>query len=148
MALKKHLCRTLQCHRVTELCFRNVGEWWRWLTGVITLLFQQSVSYKISRLLGKFNTKIVHVRDKKSLHMLRSVKGDLELKVSGLCNIPYGCGKVYIGQPGWSIEIGNREHAWDLHLCQPDRSAAMLGGFLVTMAWRVLRLRMEETASR
>jgi hypothetical protein len=79
---------------------RALLQKYKGMTGVITLLFHQSMSYKISRLLGKFNIKVVHVRAKKSVHMLRSMKGGLKLKVSGLCSITYECGKVYIGQPG------------------------------------------------
>lgn len=59
-------------HRTTQMADR-----------AITLLFQQPMPYKISRLLGKFNTKIVHKRAKKSLRMVSSMKGDLGLKVSG-----------------------------------------------------------------
>jgi hypothetical protein len=44
-----------------------------------TLPFQQSTSYKINRLVGKFNIT-VHIPAKNSSHMLRPVQDDLGLK--------------------------------------------------------------------
>jgi hypothetical protein len=37
-----------------------------WLMGVASLLSQQSTPFKISRLLGKFNIKTIHIPAKKS----------------------------------------------------------------------------------
>jgi hypothetical protein len=41
----------------------------------------------------------------------------------------------------------NRENS-ELHFLLPELCVAMLNGSIVTAAWCVLRLRMEETASR
>jgi hypothetical protein len=51
--------------------------------GVASLPLQQSASRKISRLLGKFNIKTVHISGKKTSHILRSVKDDLGLTSQG-----------------------------------------------------------------
>jgi hypothetical protein len=91
---------------------------------VTTALFSNSASHNISRLLAKLNTRAVHILAKKSSHMLRPVKDDLGLKVSGVVyNIACKCGKVYIGQTGRSIETRCKEHAQ--HLCshQVEKSA-------------------------
>jgi hypothetical protein len=47
-----------------------------------SLLFEQSTSYMIISLPGKFNTKKVHFPAKKNSHILRPLKDDLGLKVS------------------------------------------------------------------
>jgi hypothetical protein len=44
------------------------------LIGITSLLFQQSTSYMISRLLRKFNTKTVIIPAKKSSHIQRLAK--------------------------------------------------------------------------
>jgi hypothetical protein len=49
--------------------------------GLAPLPFQQSISYKISRLLGKFGIKRVHIPAKKSSHIRRTAKDDLGLNV-------------------------------------------------------------------
>jgi hypothetical protein len=87
------------------------------------LLFQQSTWYKISRLLGNFNIRTVHIPTKKNSHIQREVKDDLWLKVSGVHSIPCKCGKVCRGQRGGSIKTRCKEHEWHLHLYQPDKSA-------------------------
>jgi hypothetical protein len=46
------------------------------------LLYQQAVSNKISRLLSKHNIKIIHMLVKTNIHMVRSVKEKLGLKVA------------------------------------------------------------------
>jgi hypothetical protein len=48
---------------------------------VVTSSFQQTTSYKISRLLGKFN-RVVHIPTKKSTFVIRLVKDDLGFTVS------------------------------------------------------------------
>jgi hypothetical protein len=53
-------------------------------TGIARLPYQKSYSNKISRLLAKFNIRTVHITWKKTIHMLRSVKGDLGLNVPGV----------------------------------------------------------------
>jgi hypothetical protein len=68
--------------------------------GVASLPFQHSKSYKISRLIGKFNIKTVPIPAKKSFHMLRPAKDDLGLGGLGIYSIPCKCGKVYIVQTG------------------------------------------------
>jgi hypothetical protein len=70
--------------------------------GVAILPFQHTTSYKISRLLRKFNTTVL-MPVKKTSHMLRSVMDDLGLKASGVYSIPCECGKVYMGQTGKQV---------------------------------------------
>jgi hypothetical protein len=48
---------------------------------VAFLLVQQSTSYKIISLLGKFYIKKAHIPAQKNFHTLRPVKDDLGLKV-------------------------------------------------------------------
>jgi hypothetical protein len=43
------------------------------LIGIASLLFQQAIPYKISRLLGNFNIKTVQIPAEKSSHIIRSV---------------------------------------------------------------------------
>jgi hypothetical protein len=66
---------------------------------------------------------MVHIPQKKTIHMLRSVKDDLGLNVPGMYRIPCKCGKVYVGQTGRSIETRCKEHRGDICLDQPDKSA-------------------------
>jgi hypothetical protein len=80
------------------------------LVGVASLPFRQSTSYKISRLLGKLNIKMVSIPAKRSSHMLRPVKDDLGLKVSGVYSIPCQCGEVFIEQTGQSFETRGKEN--------------------------------------
>jgi 23S rRNA pseudoU1915 N3-methylase RlmH len=54
-----------------------------------------TTSHKVSRLLAKFNIKTVHILAKSSQHLLRPIKDDLGLKVSGDYGITYECGKMY-----------------------------------------------------
>jgi hypothetical protein len=54
--------------------------------------------------------------------MLRPIKDDLGLKVSGVYQIPHECGKVYISQTGRSIEARCKEHMRHICLKQPDKS--------------------------
>jgi hypothetical protein len=51
-------------------------------------------------------------------------------------NIPRECDRCYIGETSRPVEVRIKEYKYHF------------GGSLVTTAWRVLRLRMEETPSR
>jgi hypothetical protein len=78
-----------------------------WRTTVycgLSVHFSKAWSYKISRLLTKFNTKTNHIPAKRSSYRLRSEKEDLRLRVSRIYNIPWECGKAYTGQTCWSTE--------------------------------------------
>jgi hypothetical protein len=90
--------------------------------GIARLPYHKSYSNKISRLLAKFNIMMVHIPRKMTIHMLRSVKDDLDLNVPGVYQIPCECGKVYVGQTGRSIETRCKEHRRHIRLDQPDKS--------------------------
>jgi hypothetical protein len=92
-------------------------------TSVAMLPYQHYVTNKISRLLAKRNIKTIHIPDRKSIHMLSSVKNKLGLKVPGIYRIPYECGKVYVGQTSRAIENRCKEHKRHIHLGQPGNSA-------------------------
>jgi hypothetical protein len=87
---------------------------------VAILPLQHTTSYRISRLLIKFNIKTVHIPVKKTSYMFRSRKNDFGLKVSGVYSIPCEWGKVCVRQTGQSIETRCQEHT--RHLYQPDQS--------------------------
>jgi hypothetical protein len=92
-------------------------------TGIAVLPYQQTVSNRISRLLAKHHIKTVHIPKKKNIHMRRSVKDDLGLKVPGVYRIPCECGKVYVGQTGRSIDTSCKEYMRHIRLVQPENSA-------------------------
>ena len=45
------------------------------------------------------------------------------LRTPGIYRIPCECGKVYIGQSRWSIQLRIKEHKRHMRLVQPDKSA-------------------------
>jgi hypothetical protein len=89
------------------------------------LHYQQAVSNKISRLLTKYNIKMVHISKKKNRQLLRTVKDDLGLKIPGVYHIPCECGKVHIGQTGRSTEARCKEHMRHIQLDQPEKSVVV-----------------------
>lgn len=72
-------------------------------TGVAILPFQHTISYRISRLLRRFSIKTIHIPFKKISRMVRPVKDNLELKVSGVSSIPRVHGNVPILRTKGSI---------------------------------------------
>ena len=54
---------------------------------------------------------------------LTAVKDALGLRMLGVYSIPCECGKVYIGQSGWSIKIRAKECSRHIWLAQTDKSA-------------------------
>jgi hypothetical protein len=67
-------------------------------TGIVMLPYQHATSNKISRVLGKYNMKTIHVPMKKTISTVRPLKDNLGLKNPGVYCIPRGCSEVYIGQ--------------------------------------------------
>ena len=45
------------------------------------------------------------------------------LRTPGIYRIPCECGKVYIGQSGWSIQLRIKEHERHTKLVEPNKSA-------------------------
>jgi hypothetical protein len=78
------------------------------LIGVASLLFQQSTSYKISRLLENFIIKTVNIHAENSSNILRTAKDDLTTKILGVYAIPCECGKVYIAR---QVCSGRTQHS-------------------------------------
>jgi len=91
-------------------------------TAVARLPYQGATSHKVSRLLAKYNIQTVHI-PAKNIHLLRPVKDKLGLKAAGIYRIPCECGKVYVGQTGWTIEARLKEHRRHVCLNQPEKSA-------------------------
>jgi hypothetical protein len=89
---------------------------------VARLPYQGAASHKVSRLLAKFNIQTVHILAK-NIHLLRPAKDKLGLRTAGVYCIPCECGKVYVGQTGWTTEARFKEHRRHVHLNQPERSA-------------------------
>jgi hypothetical protein len=84
--------------------------------GVAMLPCQQAVSNKISRLPSKHNMK--------TIHMVRTTRVKLRLKVAGIHCIPCEFGKVYVGQRTEPmIDNTCKEHMRHLRLGQPEESA-------------------------
>jgi hypothetical protein len=50
------------------------------------------------------NTNTIHIPVKKNIHMLRSIKGKLGMKISSIYCSPCRCGKAYLRQVGRSIK--------------------------------------------
>jgi hypothetical protein len=86
---------------------------------------QQAMSNKISRLLTKYNIKMVHIPKKKNWQLLRTAKDDLGLKIPGVFRILCECGKVYIGQARRSLEARCKENTRHIRLDQPEKSAVV-----------------------
>jgi hypothetical protein len=82
------------------------------LTSIAMLPHQQSVTKNISRLLAKHNTR--------TIHMLRSAKNELALKVPGIYCIPCKC-CIYTGWTGRIIKTRYKEHIWHTHLHHPEK---------------------------
>lgn len=69
---------------------------------------------------AKYNIKFVSLLPRKISTLLRPVNYDLLLRTPGVYSIPCGCGQVYIGQTGRSIETRIKEHHWHIWLGHPD----------------------------
>lgn len=87
--------------------------------------FTFPTAYKTGILIQKFNIKAVKFPAENSSCMLRPAKVDLQLKVSGVHDIPCECGKVYAEQTDQTIETRCNKH--DQHPClyqlyQPEES--------------------------
>jgi hypothetical protein len=86
-------------------------------TGVVILPFQHTTSYRISRLLGRFNIKAVHIPFDKT------GKGRPRTECHAVYSISCECVKVYVGPTGRSVETRCKEHTRYLCLYQLDKSA-------------------------
>jgi hypothetical protein len=77
----------------------------------------------VGRVLSKRNLKCVDLPHGKVASLLRPVKGDLGLGARPIYNIPCECGKVCIGQTGYSVETKIKEQGWLIRLYYPKKSA-------------------------
>jgi hypothetical protein len=55
--------------------------------------------------------------------LLHPVKDYLGLRTPGVYRIPCECDRVYIGQPGRSVDVRLKEHQRHIRLEHPDKSA-------------------------
>jgi hypothetical protein len=77
----------------------------------------------LSRMLAKLNINSVALPPRKISSFLPPMKDEIGLKTPGIYRIPCECGKVYIGQSGWSVHLHVKEHDRHLRLVQTDKSA-------------------------
>jgi hypothetical protein len=68
------------------------------LAGLATIPFMLGTYSKISRLLGRFNKRMVPIPHRKNAHLLGSAKDDIGLKVSRTYCIPCECGRQVSGR--------------------------------------------------
>jgi hypothetical protein len=87
------------------------------------LPYVSSVSGKVARILKRFNIQAIHKPPQKIRDMLVKAKDPVGLKTPGVYQVPCGCGKVYIGETGRTIETRLKEHKRHLRLGQPEKSA-------------------------
>jgi hypothetical protein len=71
----------------------------------------------------------IHIPARKNIHMLRSAKDKLGLKIADLYCIPCKCGEVYVGQTGRTIETRSKEHVRYICLNHPEKSAMVENSF-------------------
>jgi hypothetical protein len=87
------------------------------------LPYTQTTYGRQSRMLAKYNIKSVDIPPKKISSYMPPTKDAPVLRTPGIYNIPCGCGKVYIGQRGRSIQLRIKEHERHIRLLQPKKSA-------------------------
>lgn len=90
---------------------------------VACIPYMGATSGKISRILRKFDIKTIHLPPPKIKQLIRPVKDNLGLKTAGVYRIPCECGKQYIGHTGRTVEVRCKEHARNIRLFYPDKSA-------------------------
>jgi len=78
---------------------------------------------RLSRMLAKHNIKSVALPPRKIFNYLPQVKDALGLRIPVIYSIPCECGRIYIGQSGWSIQLRIKEHNRHIRLAQPNKSA-------------------------
>jgi len=91
-------------------------------TGTAIMLFYQTISDKINKLLSKCSIKTVPIPKRKTVQMLRSAKAGLQLKIPDVYWIPIECVKVYVRHNGRTIETRCEVHNRRIHLHQPQKS--------------------------
>jgi len=74
-------------------------------------------------MLAKHNIKSVAPPPRKIISHLPPVKDALGLRTLEIYSIPCGCGRVYIGQSGRSVQLRIKEHNRHIRLAQSDKSA-------------------------
>jgi hypothetical protein len=87
------------------------------------LPFVGTIFNHISGVLARHNIKSVCLPHKTLSSLLRPVKDHLGLRQPGVYRIPCGCGRVYTGQTGRSVDIRLKERQRHIRLEHPDKSA-------------------------
>jgi hypothetical protein len=93
------------------------------VTGMAYIPYINNTYGRLSRMLAKYNIKIVALPYRKIASYLPPVKDVICIKTPGICRISCECGTVYIGQSGRSIHLRIKEHDRHIRLAQPDKSA-------------------------
>jgi hypothetical protein len=78
-----------------------------------------------STLLAKHNIRTIHIAARKKIHMLRSAKDGMGLKVPGIYCIPCDCNKVYFEWTGKTFETRCKEHMRHIHVSHQTKSVVM-----------------------
>jgi len=94
-------------------------------TSTAYILYTQTTFGQQSRMLAKHNIKSVALPPRKIISHLPPVKDALGLRTPGIYSIPCECGRVYIGQSGWSVQLHIKEHNRHIRLAQSNKSAVV-----------------------
>ena len=92
-------------------------------TSTAYISYTQTTYGRLGRSLAKHNIRSIAVPPRKIFSYLPSVNDALGLRTPGIYIIPCECGRVYIGQSSWSIQLGIKEYSRHVRLAQPDKSA-------------------------
>lgn len=82
-----------------------------------------SLSLPFQGTLRKAKIRVVFTPLPKIGQLMRSVKDDLGLVVSGVCHIPCVCGSCYIEMTGCTVSERFKEYLWFVHLDYSERLA-------------------------
>lgn len=95
--------------------------------GVATIPFWGSVTNCIAHISWKVKT--LTKPHQKIRDLMGSVKDPLGLQVPGVYQIPWSCGKVYVGQTGRTVTIREQEYKYHLRTGNTDKSAVAQHGW-------------------
>ena len=87
------------------------------------MLYVSTISNKIGRVLKPFGISTIYKPPAKTRSKLRPVKDNLLYKVPGVYKISCGCGKMYIGQTGRTVETRIKEHMLHCNKGNTEKSA-------------------------
>jgi hypothetical protein len=111
-----------QIYRVLD-CLPNISQPEDNPDSIAFLPYVGTIFNRIGTVLSRHNIKSVGLPLKKLSSFLWPVKHSLGLRIPCAYRISCGCGKVYTGTTGRSVDTRLKEHQWHIRLEQPDKSA-------------------------